>query len=423
MDLVEMQSNVQRNVPPIPAPPIATARIPYRWIILLMCFMVMMISFLVRIAWANAAMKAGHDLSLTATMLGAFITAFFSGYVITNTVAGMAVDRYGAKRTVCVSLIPLAASVAAFGAIQNMTHGLMAQFVMGLSAGLDFAATTKLAAAWFPIHERGRAFGILSTASSSSLIIANILFLTIIEHKSWHALYYALGGGVLGVAVLCFLVIRDRPAEPGIDKAAIASENYLTTVVSLLRDRNYVFLTIVFFGALWGTWGVIFWSNALMVKGHGFSEVVAGEITTLIGIGGLFAKPSYGWLSDILPFRRKTMLFPCFVGFVVILLLFGAATSEWEFLVLAPFVGVFTFVCQPLLVAMLTEIVGNQNVGTASGIMNALGQSSTIIAPLIVGSAFQATHSFFGAFAALAVGPFLGSIFILLIRERKQERK
>jgi MFS transporter, ACS family, glucarate transporter len=117
------------------------------------------------------------------------------------------------------------------------------------------------------------------------------------------------------------------------------------------------------------------------------------------------------------------MLFPCFVGFVVILLLFGAATSEWEFLVLAPFLGVFTFVCQPLLVAMLTEIVGNQNVGTASGIMNAFGQSNTIIAPLIVGSVFQATHSFFGAFAALAVGPFLGSIFILLIRERKQERK
>ena len=418
-----MQSNVQRNVPPIATLPIATARTPYRWIILLMCFMVMMISFLVRIAWANAATKAGHDLSLTPTMLGAFITAFFSGYVVTNTVAGMAVDRYGAKRTVCVSLIPLAASVAAFGAIQNMTHGLMAQFVMGLSAGLDFAATTKLAAGWFPIHERGRAFGILSTASSSSLIIANLLFPTLIEHKSWHALYYALGGGVLGVAVLCFLVIRDRPPESGIDQATIASENYLMTVASLLRDRNYVFLTIVFFGALWGTWGVIFWSNALMVKGHGFSNVVAGEITTLIGIGGFFAKPSYGWLSDILPFRRKTMLFPCFVGFVAILLLFGAATSAWEFLVLAPFVGIFTFVCQPLLVAMLTEIVGNRNVGTASGIMNALGQSSTIIAPLIVGSAFQATHSFFGAFAALAVGPFLGAIFILLIRERKKERK
>jgi len=219
------------------------------------------------------------------------------------------------------------------------------------------------------------------------------------------------------------VVIRDSPTEPGIDKAAIASENYLTTVVSLLRDRDYVFLTIVFFGALWGTWGVIFWSNALMVKGHGFSNVVAGEITTLIGIGGFFAKPSYGWISDILPFRRKTMLFPCFVGFVAILLLFGAATSEWEFLVLAPFVGIFTFVCQPLLVAMLTEIVGKRNVGTASGIMNALGQSSTIIAPLIVGSAFQATHSFFGAFAALAVGPSLGAVFILLIRECKKKRK
>jgi len=422
-DFADMQTNAQSNIPPTPALSIATAGAPYRWIILLMCFLVMMTSFLVRIAWANAATKAGHDLSLTATMLGAFITAFFSGYVVTNTVAGMAVDRYGAKRTVCVSLIPLAASVAAFGAIQNVTHGLTAQFVMGLSAGLDFAATTKLAAGWFPIHERGRAFGILSTASSSSLIIANLLFPIVIEQTSWHVLYYALGGGVLGLAALCFMVVRESPTDPRVDRSAIASESYLTTVLSLLRDRDFIFLTIVYFGALWGTWGVIFWSNALMVKGHGFSIVVAGEITTLIGIGGFFAKPAYGWLSDILPFRRKSMLFPCFVGFVGVLLLFGAAKSEWEFRMLAPFVGIFTFVCQPLLVAMLTEIVGKRNVGTASGIMNALSQSSTIIAPLVVGSAFQATHSFFGAFAALAAGPFLGAMFILLIRERKKERK
>lgn len=422
MNLADTQPKAQNDRQHVRISANAMTGTPYRWVILFMCFLVMMTSFIVRIAWSNAATAAAHDLSLTATMLGAFITAFFTGYVITNTVAGMAVDHYGAKRTLCISLVPLALSVAAFGSIQSMTHGLAAQFVMGLCAGLDFAATTKLTASWFPIHERGRAFGLLSTASSSSLILANLLFPAFIERTSWHSLYYVLGAGVIAVTLLCLLVIREAASAP--DSMELQSrEPFFAAVWSLLKDRDYVFLAIVYFGALWGTWGVIFWSNALMIKGHGLSNVVSGQITMLFGIAGFFAKPAYGWLSDILPFRRKTMLFPCLVGFVAVLLLFGAAKTEWQFRVLAPFVGIFTFVCQPLLIAMLTEIVGKRNIGTASGIMNALSQTSTIIAPLIVGSAFELTHSFFSAFAALAVGPFLGAVFILLIREKRQDRK
>ena len=124
----------------------------YRWVILIMCFLIMMTSYTVRIAWSNAAATVSHDLSLSATMLGAVVTAFFSGYVVTNAVAGVAIDRYGAKSAVAVSLFPLAASVAVFGSIHNLGQGLGAHFVMGLCAGLDFAATTKLAAGWFPLR-------------------------------------------------------------------------------------------------------------------------------------------------------------------------------------------------------------------------------------------------------------------------------
>jgi sugar phosphate permease len=256
----------------------------------------------------------------------------------------------------------------------------------------------------------------LSTSSSSSLIVSNFLFPKIIEGASWQFLYYGLGGVVLCIAILCTFIVREAP-NVSAAKKLITEETFFQIVRKLVHDRNYIFLTLVYFGANWGTWGVILWSNALMVKGHGFTNVGAGEVTMLIGVGGFIAKPTYGWLSDSLPFRRKTMLFPCFVGFVAVLLMFGAADTEWKFRMLAPFVGVFAFVCQPLIIAMLTEFVDKKKLGTASGVMNALGQSSTIVAPLIVGGAFQATGSFFGAFAALAVGPLLSLVCVCLIRE------
>ena len=394
----------------------APAKSPYRWVILTLCFIVMTTSFTVRIAWSNAATKVGSDLGLDPTMLGSFVTAFFVGYVITNAIGGFAADRFGAKRMVTWSLLPLAACVAGFGLMRDYPVGLLIQLAMGLSAGIDYAATTKLAAAWFPSEERGRCFGVLSAASSTALIFCNALFPRFIEATSWHTLYYCLGGGTLVIAVLCAVTLREAPVQAGAT-AVRTSEPVMTTIRSLVRDRDYMFLAFAGFGALWATWGVTFWGNALMVKGHGLSNIAAGEITTLLGIGGLIAKPTYGFLSDLIAVRRKLMLMPCFLLFALMLLVFGSASTEAEFRLLAPFLGVFAFIYGPLTNALLTDIIGTRDVGAASGLMNAFGQAGTIIAPVAIGYVFQVTHSFLGAFATLALGPLLAAVCIMLINE------
>lgn len=122
------------NVRPIEAPQLPPSAdqpgpIPksaYRWAIILLCFLIMVTSFTVRVAWASAATHVSGELSLNATMLGSFVTAFYVGYVFTNALSGFAADRMGAKNVMCLALTPLACLSAR--SVSSVRYGRGSQF-------------------------------------------------------------------------------------------------------------------------------------------------------------------------------------------------------------------------------------------------------------------------------------------------------
>ncbi|MBN8830142.1 MAG: MFS transporter [Sphingomonadales bacterium] len=389
----------------------------YRWVILALAFLVLLTSFSIRLALSNVAILLRDSLSLSATAVGAFVTAFYIGYVTANAVGGAIADRIGASRVTSLALASLAVFTFLFGSIGGAVSGLIVQVAMGLSAGVYFSATTKLVGAWFPLRERGRAFGIISMPSSLAVVLANTIYPLIVDLWSWETLYRVLGGYVAVVALLCFLFLRDLPtAQP---KAVARAGTAISTgqaMKEMLKDRNFLLLAIGGFGGSWGTWGFAFWANALMVDGHGLSVVEAGRITAIFGIGALIAKPLYGLASDLLPVERKYMVVASYVTFAAMLLVFGLIRPEWLFIA-APILGVTAFVYSPIMSAILTEMIGQRAVGTAAGLMNAFWQTGSVVVPLVVGAVFQLTGSFMAAFAVLALGPAIGSLCMAAIKK------
>jgi hypothetical protein len=75
------------------------------------------------------------------------------------------------------------------------------------------------------------------------------------------------------------------------------------------------------------------------------------------------------------------------------------------------------FRTSPLLVTLVAEQSGINRAGSAAGIANAVWQAGSAMLPAVVGLVFQASHSFQMAFAALAVGPLLGAICMLFVKE------
>jgi len=387
-------------------PPVAL-----RWFILFVAWAALLLSFLDRLIWANVAVQVGGSLGLPIKELGIFVTAFYMGYVVANALGGVATDWLGSRRTLACALIPLGASTFLFSFTTSREIGLLLQVLMGLAAGADYSACVKLTAAWFPFKQRGRAMGFLMTASSAGVVIANALVPTLSQSLGWGAVYRIMGTVTAIAGVACFFVLRDAPAT----RIAPVRPPH---VARLWGNRDLMFLALAGFGALWGTWGFAFWSNALMIKGYGISPVRAGIITMMYGVGAIAAKPLVGLLSDWLGGRRKLLIIICLACFVGMLLIFGELRSERALLLTAPILGITAFVYSPLTAAMVAEIAGPDLAGSATGLTNAFWQLGSVTVPLAVGAVFQQTHSFFAAFVTLALGPLFGVIMMFAVRER-----
>ncbi|MDR6397496.1 MFS transporter [Herbaspirillum seropedicae] len=384
----------------------------YRWAVLFVVWGAFLLSYVDRVAWSSVAAPVGHTLGISVSMLGAFVTAFYIGYVVANVVGGILTDTFGGRLTLTLALIPLGLATFSFSLTESLSMGIGIQFVMGLFAGADYSAGVKILTAWFG-KERGKAMGIYTTATSLAVVIANATVPAISISFGWETAFRLLGGLTFSWAIVSYIVVRDTPGAQAAS-ARIGKQQ----IVLLLKNRNLILLSIAGCGALWGTVGFGAWSNALMTRQYGISPVTAGAIAAWFGCGAVIAKPLLGWLSDVRKGGSRLFGIACLVGFGVLLMVFGQASTETQFYMIAPFLGATAFGYTPLLIAMITEVSGNQVAGAASGLTNAIWQLGSAISPIVVGHVYGVTHSFVDALAVLAAGPLLGAVTLLFLKLR-----
>lgn len=388
----------------------------YRWVVLVLAWTSLQLTFVDRLLWANVSVVVGSSLGLSMAALGVFVTAFYVGYVIANAFGGFASDRFGPRVMIVCSLLPLGGGTFLFSATESIPYGLLCQVVMGLAGGLNYSACVKLIMMWFVKQERGRAMGILTTATSLGVVLDNAIVPTLADAIGWQGVYRAFGVITCVLGILIFLgLYRKSPVQP--NETSVGQEGGR---LALFKNSALIWIAVAGFFAMWGTWGFAFWANALMVHGHHISPAQAGGIVFTFGLGAVVAKPLIGWVSDCFGGRRKPLLVACFTGFSVMLLIYGQLDSLTMFRFAAPLLGVFAFAYTPLLAALIGETVGVKRSGAATGVTNAIWQLGSLIVPSVIGFLYQSTESFMVAFIALAIGPLLAALAMLMVSEGGQ---
>ena len=387
------------------------ARPSYRWIILSLTWLALLICFVDRLAWGNVALDAGRALQMQMTALGAFVTAFYVGYVFSNAAFGFLTDWIGPRIMLGGGLLALGTLTFAFGFTTSFVMGACIQVLMGLASGVDYSAGVKLNTAWFAKSQRGSAFGIYMTATSLAVVTTNSTVPFAAERWTWRGAYEILGAATVVAGIVCLVLIRNTPPD-----GRAATEQRTPDFSLLLKKPDLILVAIAGFGAMWGTWGFTFWANALMVKGRGLTGAQAASIMVLFGVGAVVAKPIIGVLSDWFGGRRKIPVVICLGCFAPALLGFGWSGTAEAFRTMAPVLGVFAFVYSPLMGAIVAELAGESLAASATGLTNALWQIGSVIVPVAVGALFQATGSFHVAFAALAAGPAVGAVVMAFVR-------
>ena len=389
------------------------------YLVVFVCFLTYVTSFVDRLAWPPIMPLASKELGMNNTQAGSFMTAFYIGYVITQLPGGLLTDRFGYRRIISWSLVLLTATTVMMGFIQNYFSGMVAEFLMGISAGPMFSACIRAIYDWFPSKGRNTAMGVFYTGSSLGVTVVNLFVPTVANMFGWRAAFFAAGVFPLLCLILAFLWLKPRPLTT--EEAALAAAKkpvtFLQDIKTLLANRNLLIVCAVGFGAMSSALGTKIWTNTLLIKGHGFSLVDAGMFMSLYGITAMGAKVIAGMLADYLKMPKKVLGFWLLICSVPVILWFSFNTNPMMFWLLTPLIGLFCSWIWPVLTAIGADVVEPRLIASGAGLSNAFWQMGTMASSISVGVVMDMTGSYSLGYASMAIAPAVGAFLLLLVKQ------
>jgi MFS family permease len=349
----------------------------YRWVVLVAF---MLITALNQLSWITFAPITGSAASFYATsdlMIGLLSMSFMVIYVIMVLPSAWVIDTWG-----LYAAVGIGAGLTALGALgrgifaSNLTLVFVSQIAIALGQPFVLGAITKLAARWFPLSERATAAGLGTLAIYLGILAGMILtpILTINYQIKGMLLIYGIGALVAAGAFL--VLARERPptppCPPGQDERALMFEG----LKSMLRQRDFILLMVIFFIGLGMFNGVTTWIEAI-VRPRGFSISQAGMTGGLMLVGGIIGALIVPIISDKLR-RRKPFIILALAGMLPGLAGVTFAQSYWLLLVSGFIFGFFLLSSGPIGFQYGAEITHPAPEGTSNSLLLVMGQLSGI---------------------------------------------
>src|SRR5690348_5254016 len=125
----------------------------------LLCIMYMIL-YVDRVNIATAAPAIKSDLVLSNAELGFAFSAFAYPYTAFQLFGGMLGYRFGARRTLCVSIFVVCIATALTGTVGGLASLFAVRVLLGLGEGAALPTATHAMSSWMPASRWGFAQGI-----------------------------------------------------------------------------------------------------------------------------------------------------------------------------------------------------------------------------------------------------------------------
>jgi MFS family permease len=216
--------------------------------------------------------------------------------------------------------------------------------------------------------------------------------------------WFALAATVLAIAVICWLVLRDRPQDLGLEKVGDRTAGLSEAPQQVFRplDRKTIYLCgIIYF--IFGFTYVIYatFIVTVLVQEYGYAEGTAGTFWSAVGLLSLLSGPVFGTLSDRIGRRGGLMI--VFSIQTIAYLLVGL---RLEGIALALSIGCFGVVAwsiPSIMIALVGDLVGARNTVRVFGLITFVFGIGQIAGPYVAGIMAEKTGSFSGAFIMAAM--------------------
>jgi EmrB/QacA subfamily drug resistance transporter len=394
-------------------------------------FMAMLDNLVVNIALPTIS----RDLDARATQLQWVISAYTLVFASLQISAGGLGDRFGRKRWFMIGLaiFTVVSAIAAFSNSMNMLIAMRA--LQGLGAALIMPLSLSLISNAFPPEERGRAIGIWSAVSVSSIALGPVVGGAIVEYFSWGWIFLINVPIGIGALLVTQAVVRESRDESGtvatdvpgtvLITAGIATltwgliqagergwtdtwilVSFLAAAIilpvfvwvemrterpmipmSFFRSRTFVGANIDSFMIAFLITGVSFFLTLYQQNIHGFSAIRTGlALVPMVAVMMVFSPLSGSMVNKLGP--RRLISFGMIVTGIGtgLFLLAGVGVSYWRILPAFLLMGFgMAFIWAPMTTAVLNS-VSSEKSGIASAVNGSLREIGTAFGVALLGT-------------------------------------
>jgi sugar phosphate permease len=347
------------------------------------------------------------ELGLSLTQVGVVIAAPWIGPILTLLPWGLLADRVGERRVLAAGLGACGGLALTIAFVDEFAPLVLLLATIGAAGASVNSASGRAVMSWFGAEERGLALGIRQGSTPLGGVVAALALPAVAEAGGLRAAFLLLGVLVLAAAAAGGVVLRDVPAESGVEEAP-----------RVLRDRRLWLLA----GA-----GGLYLVAQMAVTGfvvlylhdeRGLSNQEAGAVLAAIQGCAIVLRVVLGRWSDLLGdriFPLRLVGTASAVALAATALLLGASTA----VVVVAFVlaGALAMSWNGLAFAGAAELAGRARSGAALGFQQTVLSATAAVATPLFAAAVDAT-SWRTAFLAASVAPVVGWAMLAPLRER-----
>lgn len=361
------------------------------WLVVMTATAFFFYSFIQMTLFSTQEMKGYfmETLSITdANQFGVFAGMFLNACVLFLIPFGILLDKLSVKKLILGMLALATLSTIALAFTSNLTVAMILRFITGAAHCVAFMAPLRLAPRWFPSKRLAFAVGILITfAIAGGLVSQTPMYWAVTAFGGKTTM---LANGILGIVifVLIALFVKDYPAGYEAEKSTESALPLLKSLALALKNaQNWLAgiyigllnLSVLLLGAIWGT-------NYLVFKNPELSSEIITSIIGMIFIGTMIGTPVWGWFSDRLKNRKRTMLAGAVLSFLIMLLVMLVSNPGAGLLYVLFLLMGFTTAAQTIGYPVIAESNDEKVIGTANGFSAVLIMGMAAIAQPLFGA-------------------------------------
>lgn len=275
----------------------------YRWFIIGLAFVGIIINYLDRGALAYAITPIQSSFHLNNADFGLIASAFGIGYMLMTLIGGVLVDKFGAHKIWSASGFLWSLVTIVFGLISGFWAFFTLRLLLGIAEGPSFPALTRVVADWLPQSKRARALGISLAAVPFASVIGAPLVSLLIVNFNWRIMFLALGCMGITWTLAWYRFFSDSPVE----SVHLSSEDLIHLKKSQTKKRQSASTT---------SWRFMLLNPALLANNYAFFSFGYLLFFALTWLPGYFEQTYHLSLTHIALF----LILPWLLGTVLILL-------------------------------------------------------------------------------------------------------